>query len=89
MSRNSSPTSSVAVEVQTQRTGSGSRHRSHRAHPPWHLTDVLNTSTGQLIAKILEELGYRSMLMLPLVSRGETIGLMEIADVRDREWDEG
>ena len=38
--------------------------------------------------KILEELGYRSMLMLPLVSRGEPIGLMEIADVRDREWDE-
>ena len=37
---------------------------------------------------ILEKLGYRSMLMLPLVSRGEPIGLMEIADARDREWDE-
>ncbi len=37
---------------------------------------------------ILENLGYRSMLMLPLVSRGEPIGLMEIADARDREWDE-
>jgi GAF domain-containing protein len=37
--------------------------------------------------KILEGLGYRSMLMLPLISRGEPIGLMEIADVRDRVWD--
>src|SRR4029077_14113347 len=26
-------------------------------------------------------------LMLPLVSRGETIGLMEFADVTDRSWD--
>jgi diguanylate cyclase (GGDEF)-like protein/PAS domain S-box-containing protein len=32
--------------------------------------------------------GYSSMLMLPLLSRGEVIGLMEIADVRDRSWDE-
>ena len=38
--------------------------------------------------RILENLGYRSMLMLPLVSRGEPIGLMEIADVRDRSWDD-
>ncbi len=37
---------------------------------------------------ILERLGYRSLLMMPLVSRGESIGLMEIADVRDRVWDE-
>ena len=31
--------------------------------------------------------GYETMLMLPLVSRGETIGLMEFADVSDRSWD--
>ena len=37
---------------------------------------------------ILDGLGYHSMLMLPLVSRGEPIGLMEIADVRDRSWDD-
>jgi diguanylate cyclase (GGDEF)-like protein/PAS domain S-box-containing protein len=37
---------------------------------------------------ILEQNGYASMLMLPLLSRGEPIGLMEIADVRDRAWDE-
>ncbi|MDX6546656.1 MAG: hypothetical protein QOG33_206, partial [Gaiellales bacterium] len=37
---------------------------------------------------ILESNGYQSMLMLPLISRGEPIGLMEIADVRDRVWDE-
>jgi diguanylate cyclase (GGDEF)-like protein/PAS domain S-box-containing protein len=38
--------------------------------------------------RILEGLGYRSLLMLPLISRGESIGLMEIADVRDRDWDD-
>jgi diguanylate cyclase (GGDEF)-like protein/PAS domain S-box-containing protein len=38
--------------------------------------------------EILAREGYESMLMLPLVSRGEPIGLMEIADVRDRAWDE-
>jgi diguanylate cyclase (GGDEF)-like protein/PAS domain S-box-containing protein len=38
--------------------------------------------------RILEREGYSSMLMLPLVSRGEPIGLMEIADVRDRNWDD-
>ena len=36
---------------------------------------------------VLEPLGFVTMLMLPLVSRGETIGLMEFADVTDRSWD--
>ncbi|HSS55063.1 MAG TPA: EAL domain-containing protein [Gaiellales bacterium] len=36
---------------------------------------------------VLLKEGYETMLMLPLVSRGETIGLMEFADVTDRSWD--
>ena len=36
---------------------------------------------------VLLKVGYETMLMLPLVSRGETIGLMEFADVTDRSWD--
>ena len=38
--------------------------------------------------EMLSTHGYASMLMLPLLSRGEAIGLMEIADVRDRSWDD-
>jgi diguanylate cyclase (GGDEF)-like protein len=37
---------------------------------------------------LLESLGQRSLLMVPLVARGETIGLMELVDVDDRSWDE-
>jgi diguanylate cyclase (GGDEF)-like protein/PAS domain S-box-containing protein len=39
-------------------------------------------------ARILREGGYATVLMMPLVSRGEPIGLMELADVNDRSWDE-
>ncbi|MDX6550146.1 MAG: hypothetical protein QOJ31_830, partial [Gaiellales bacterium] len=49
---------------------------------------VADPGADQTERSILESNGYRSMLMLPLVSRGEPIGLMEIADVRDRIWDE-
>jgi diguanylate cyclase (GGDEF)-like protein len=35
---------------------------------------------------LIERLGFRSLLMLALVARGETIGLMEIADVNDRAF---
>jgi diguanylate cyclase (GGDEF)-like protein len=35
---------------------------------------------------LIEALGFRSLLMLALVARGETIGLMEIADVNDRAF---
>jgi diguanylate cyclase (GGDEF)-like protein len=35
---------------------------------------------------LLERQGQGSLLMLPLVARGETIGLMEIVDVEDRTW---
>jgi diguanylate cyclase (GGDEF)-like protein len=37
---------------------------------------------------LLERQGQKSLLMLPLVARGETIGLMEVVDMRDRVWDE-
>ncbi|HEU4449039.1 MAG TPA: sensor domain-containing diguanylate cyclase [Gaiellaceae bacterium] len=36
---------------------------------------------------LLREQGRRSLLMLPLVARGETIGLMEVVDAADRSWD--
>ncbi len=36
--------------------------------------------------EMLEKLGFGSLLMLALVVRGETIGLMEIADVNDRAF---
>lgn len=36
---------------------------------------------------LLQSQGQKSLLMLPLVARGETIGLMEIVDVHDRVWD--
>src|SRR5262245_45067795 len=35
---------------------------------------------------LLEKQGQKSLLMLPLVARGETIGLLEIVDVEDRVW---
>jgi len=36
---------------------------------------------------LLEQNGQGSLLMLPLVARGETIGLMELIDTGDRVWD--
>jgi diguanylate cyclase (GGDEF)-like protein len=35
---------------------------------------------------LLESRGQKTLLMLPLVARGETIGLMEIIDTEDREF---
>ncbi len=35
---------------------------------------------------LIERLGFKSLLMLALVARGETIGMMEIADVNDRPF---
>jgi diguanylate cyclase (GGDEF)-like protein len=37
---------------------------------------------------LLEHQGQKSLLMLPLVARGETIGLLEIIDGNDRVWDD-
>jgi len=36
---------------------------------------------------LLEERGRRALLMLPLIARGETIGMMEVVDEIDREFD--
>ena len=45
-----------------------------------------NPRDDALERALLARLGFRSLLMLPLVARGETIGLMEIADVNDRAF---
>jgi diguanylate cyclase (GGDEF)-like protein len=37
--------------------------------------------------KLLDSRGQKTLLMLPLVTRGETIGLMEVIDVEDREFE--
>jgi diguanylate cyclase (GGDEF)-like protein len=49
---------------------------------------VANPDDDRAERSLLESLGQRSLLMLPLVARGETIGLMELVDVEDRTWDE-
>jgi diguanylate cyclase (GGDEF)-like protein len=36
----------------------------------------------------LNRRGHRSLLMLPLVAGGETVGLMELIDTEDRVWDD-
>ena len=38
--------------------------------------------------RLLEQRGLQSLLMLPLVTRGESVGLMEIVDVDERVFDE-
>jgi diguanylate cyclase (GGDEF)-like protein len=37
--------------------------------------------------QLLESRGQKTLLMLPLLAQGETIGMMEIIDVEDREFD--
>lgn len=49
---------------------------------------VENPDDDRAERELLERLGQKSLLMLPLVARGETIGLMEIVDVEDRVWNE-
>jgi diguanylate cyclase (GGDEF)-like protein len=49
---------------------------------------VANSHDDAAERALLDSLGQRSLLMLPLVARGETIGLMELVDVEDRTWDE-
>jgi diguanylate cyclase (GGDEF)-like protein len=48
---------------------------------------VSNDSDDPAERELLESRGQRALLMLPLVTRGETIGLMEIIDVNDRKFD--
>jgi diguanylate cyclase (GGDEF)-like protein len=38
--------------------------------------------------ELLESRGQKTLLMLPLIARGETIGMMEIIDDQDRDFDE-
>jgi diguanylate cyclase (GGDEF)-like protein len=49
---------------------------------------VANPDDDAAERALLESLGQASLLMVPLVARGETIGLMELVDVEDRTWDE-
>jgi diguanylate cyclase (GGDEF)-like protein len=37
--------------------------------------------------QLLDSRGHKALLMLPLVAQGETIGMMEVIDVEDREFD--
>jgi diguanylate cyclase (GGDEF)-like protein len=37
--------------------------------------------------ELLESRGQKTLLMLPLLAQGETIGMMEVIDVEDREFD--
>ncbi|MEO8290140.1 MAG: sensor domain-containing diguanylate cyclase [Gaiellaceae bacterium] len=48
---------------------------------------VSNESDDPAERALLEERGQKTLLMLPLVTRGETIGLMEVIDETDREFD--
>ncbi|HEX2044036.1 MAG TPA: sensor domain-containing diguanylate cyclase, partial [Gaiellaceae bacterium] len=48
---------------------------------------VANPDDDPFERDLLEGRGQRSLLMLPLVARGETIGLMELIDTEDRTWD--
>ena len=47
---------------------------------------VANPEDDPAERALLAERGQRSLLMLPLVTRGETIGLMEIVDAEDRPF---
>jgi diguanylate cyclase (GGDEF)-like protein len=48
---------------------------------------VSNESDDPAERALLESRGQGTLLMLPLVLRGETIGLMEVIDTADREFD--
>jgi diguanylate cyclase (GGDEF)-like protein len=49
---------------------------------------VSNEEDDPAERRLLERRGQGSLLMLPLVARGETIGLMEVIDERDRAFDD-
>lgn len=49
---------------------------------------VANPDDDPAERALLANRGQKSLLMLPLVARGETIGLMEIIDEHDREFDD-
>ncbi len=48
---------------------------------------VSNENDDPAERALLEERGRNALLMLPLIARGETIGMMEIVDEVDREFD--
>jgi len=48
---------------------------------------VSNENDDPAERALLESRGQNTLLMLPLISRGETIGMMEVIDTADREFD--
>src|SRR4029079_13435220 len=48
---------------------------------------VSNENDDPAERALLESRGETPLLMLPLISRGETIGMMEVIDTADREFD--
>jgi diguanylate cyclase (GGDEF)-like protein len=48
---------------------------------------VSNENDDPAERALLEERDRKALLMLPLISRGETIGMMEVVDELDREFD--
>jgi diguanylate cyclase (GGDEF)-like protein len=48
---------------------------------------VSNESDDPAERALLESRGQRTLLMLPLILRGQTIGMMEVIDTADREFD--
>jgi diguanylate cyclase (GGDEF)-like protein len=48
---------------------------------------VSNDNDDPAERALLEARGQKTLLMLPLVTRGETLGMMEVIDAADREFD--
>lgn len=49
---------------------------------------VCDAWAEQELRESIERYGIRSTLMLPLIASGDTIGLMEVIDTRDRVWED-
>ncbi len=49
---------------------------------------VSDAAGEEALRESIARYGIASSLMLPLVSRGETLGMVEVVDTRDRRWDD-
>ena len=94
--------SELVMLVEYREDGTRSRRREARSYlladypATRHVLDtqqavqvrVDNPDDDAAERSLLQQQGQQSLLMLPLVARGETIGLMEILDERARVWDD-
>jgi diguanylate cyclase (GGDEF)-like protein len=48
---------------------------------------VSNQDDDPAERELLESRGHKALLMLPLIARGETVGMMEVIDEEDREFE--